>query len=632
MKKNCLFFLCIITLFSWEAKAQEKLELSQIADSLKAGAYSVVRENNLEFVCESEVSGMHKEKLVLTVLNANGADAANFIYSADKFRELVKFGGAIYDASGNLIRKVKLADLEATEYSAELASDSKTYYYDCSVASYPYTVVYEWEVRFKNAIVGFPVFVPQSSYNQSLEKASYKIVVPLNIDPLCKVTNMMAAPEKKTNEKSKTFEWNLSNLHAVEQEAFAQSLTSFVPFIYAVPRNFIFDKTRGDMSNWNTFGKWQYNLLKERDALPEAFKIKLVELTKDCKTDKEKVKVVYDYLGSTTRYVSIQLGIGGLQPIAASEVNRTGFGDCKGLSNYMCAMLNELKIPSVYTVVSTNNARLTKDFASANQMNHVILQVPLPKDTLWLECTNPKLPFGFVHRDIAGHDALLIKENGGELYRLPSYPDSLNKESLTINISLNGEGGGSLDVTQNSHLFQYEVMHGFTELDAEKQAEYLRREIDLTQGKVNNISCKELKSGEPSLITSFRLDYDNYSTKTGNRLFVPVNIFRHGVKNLSTKKRIHPLLITYGYADSDTITLQIPDNYSIEALPKTATIEQPFGRFNSTVKTEDGKIIVIQRLYLKAGTYDATLYPDFTKFWVEVTKSYGNKIILKKKE
>ena len=190
------------------------------------------------------------------------------------------------------------------------------------------------------------------------------------------------------------------------------------------------------MSTWQKYGEWQYDLLNGRDQLTEPFKSKLHELTTNCGTDREKVKAVYDYLAKTTRYVSIQLGIGGLQPIAATDVCRTGFGDCKGLSNYTRAMLNELGIPSTYTVISTTNERLLPDFSSANQMNHVILQVPLPQDTLWLECTNPQLPFGYVHQDIAGHDALLIEPTGGRMYRLPTYPDSLNTQQITARISL----------------------------------------------------------------------------------------------------------------------------------------------------------------------------------------------------
>ena len=150
------------------------------------------------------------------------------------------------------------------------------------------------------------------------------------------------------------------------------------------------------MDNWQTYGAWQYQLLNGRDQIPPTLKEELQRRTANCNTTYEKIAAVYQYLASTTRYVSIQLGIGGLQPIAAADVHRTGFGDCKGLSNYMRAMLTELGIPSTYTVISTTSRRLLADFASANQNNHVILQVPLPNDTLWIECTNPTLPLGYV--------------------------------------------------------------------------------------------------------------------------------------------------------------------------------------------------------------------------------------------
>lgn len=44
--------------------------------------------------------------------------------------------------------------------------------------------------------------------------------------------------------------------------------------------------------------------------------------------------------------------------------------------------------------------------------------------------------FGYVHQDIAGHDALLIEPTGGQMYRLPTYPDSLNTQHIVANITL----------------------------------------------------------------------------------------------------------------------------------------------------------------------------------------------------
>ncbi len=624
-----------ITLFSLlmsgVINAQDKLTLPEIPESLKENAYSVVRQNEQEFTYQSNVSGVQKNTSVITVLDSKGNNAANFVCPCDMFCELRKFHGNIYDAKGNLIRKIKQSDLKFTEYSSELASDDKYYYYECAVPIYPFTVKYEWETKHKKGLIGIPMFAPQSDYNQSIEKATYRFYSPQNADFIYKAVNMKAQPEKKTGEEGSYQEWTLTNLTAIEDEPFAESLSTLIPKLYIVPKNFTYDNTHGDMSNWNTFGNWQYSLLKDRDVLSEASKQKLAELTKECRSDREKVKAVYDYLAKTTRYVSIQLGIGGLQPMSAEEVAKAGFSDCKGLSNYMRAMLKEVGIPSTYTVISTYNPRLIKDFASANQMNHVILQVTLPEETLWLECTNPKLPFGFVHSDIAGHDALLIKETGGEICQLPTYKDSLSKESHTATISLTEQGNATANVTRVSHLFQYEAAQEFTELSPNKQIDYLREKILLPQAKVNNISFTENKSASPSIAIHYNVECERYGSKTGNRLFVPINVFRRGLPKLTTKNRIHSIYIKTGFMDNDTIVLEAPKNYLVESLPKPIAIEKTFGKFYSTINLDGDKILIINQLLLHSGKYDIKLYPEFTAFCKDVSNAYSSNVILKKK-
>ena len=257
--------------------------------------------------------------------------------------------------------------------------------------------------------------------------------------------------------------------------------------------------------------------------------------------------------------------------------------------------------------------------------------MPLKDETLWLECTNPELPFGFVHSLIAGHDALLVKETGGEVFRLPSYKDSLNTESNNAVITLNEQGSAVANVIRTSNLFQYESISGITKLSPTKQIDELREEIQLPQARVNNVSCMENKSAMPSIKINYKVDCEQYGTKTGNRLFIPMNVFRKGPRKLVNKKRIHLISVSYGYLDSDTITIEIPNNYVVESLPKPTNIDEKFGKFSSSISLNDNKIHVINQLFFHSGKYETQLYPEFTAFCKEVSNAYSNKIILKKK-
>ena len=166
----------------------------------------------------------------------------------------------------------------------------------------------------------------------------------------------------------------MSSLPPIKEEAFAPELAELIPRIYFAPTNFAFENTQGCLDSWKTYGQWQSQLLQERDLLPEELKQNLQQRTANLKTPYEKIAAVYEYLSTNTRYVSIQLGLGGLQPAKAFDVYKNGFSDCKGLSNYAKAMLKELGIPSFYTVISTEKKHLLSDFASANQMNHAAVK------------------------------------------------------------------------------------------------------------------------------------------------------------------------------------------------------------------------------------------------------------------
>ncbi len=599
------------------------------AQEIDKNTYSVIVDSSTEMICESPTSGTRKESRTITILNEKGLHAAFFTCMCDKFRSLTKFSGEIIRL-GQSVRKIKKSELQMTEYSDGLSSDDYMYYYDCKGPSYPFTVKFEWEVKYKNGLLSYPSFVPQESYNQAVVKATYRLQTPDASG--CRYRTVNTPVEvKQTKANGNTVSMvTFESLNAVDQEPYGPPIGSLLPIVHFAPSTFTFDGSQGTMANWQEYGTWQYGLLAGRDQLPETVKSKLRELTANCRTDREKVKAVYDYLAASTRYVSIQLGIGGLQPIAAADVCRAGFGDCKGLSNYARAMLAELGIDSRYTVISTDNARLLGDFASANQMNHVILQVPLPKDTLWLECTNAELPFGYVHSNIAGHDALLINPDGGKMCRLPSYPDTLNTQVNNARVVLSATGEARIENRETSRLFQYEAESGITRLEPARQKDRMRSGINLAQAEVSNIKVSEQKTAHPQVDISYTISSNQYGNKTGNRLFVPLNVFRKGFAIADNKQRTQPIHISYGYLDTDTIRLQLPEGYLIESLPRTQNLEGKFGTFQTSIDVNGREVCIVQRILMRRGVYPKEAYTEFADFRKQVAGQYDAKIILRK--
>ncbi|MBD3591915.1 transglutaminase domain-containing protein [Bacteroides sp. GM023] len=624
------------------------------AQEIFKDANSVIADARTEILCKSMTQSIEKESRTIIVLNRKGLEDAVFYCGCDMFRSLQKFSGEIINASGQSVRKIKKSELQKSEYSSSLTTDDYFYYYECNYPSFPFTVKYEWEMKCNNGLIGYSTFIPQMSFNQAVEKATYRIELPagqgcryreLNTQGVGKQSKEAATKETETKsiegqgiqvkestgaEGQQIIEVTALKLPPILKEPFGPSFAELFPRVYFAPSAFKYDKSEGDLSTWQKYGEWQYKLLDGRDLLTEPFRAKLHELTANCSTDRDKVKAVYDYLAKTTRYVSIQLGIGGLQPIAATDVCRTGFGDCKGLSNYARAMLKELGIPSTYTVISTTNERLLPDFSSANQMNHVILQVPLPQDTLWLECTNPQLPFGYVHQGIAGHDALLIEPAGGRIHRLPTYPDSLNTQCIVADITLSPTAEAKISVNEISRLFQYESEAGIVYLQPNKQKDRIRSDINLSQADILNLQIKECKETAPSITFNYSVSSNQYGNKTGNRLFIPANIFRKGFSVPSVTKRTYPIHINYGYSDTDSIRIHLPDGYTIEGLPKPIDVESKFGSFHSTVEVKEKEICIVHHLFMPKGIYAPDEYVAFIAFRKLIAGQYGGKIILKK--
>ena len=627
MQKRLFVLFCLLGVL--KVNGQVNYPVSAIPDSLKTGVQAVVRNCSASFVQEDERNGTYKYTYVITVLNEKGNFYSNLLISEDDFFELKNFSGEVYDAAGKVIKKIARKDLVTTALSTDLTTSGKKTFYLYHTPVYPYTVKYEYDMKFKNGILIYPSFDPLPGYDVSLERADYTLQIPAGQKLRYKSQGTDIQPIKK-NATTNTYTWELSGLKAVSYERWAP-VEELFPIVYLAPDPFCVASVCGSMANWETYGQWCAELLKGRNTLPQKTIDKVKELTQNAANQREKVKILYDYLQKTTRYVAIQLGIGGWQPMKAEEVAKTGFGDCKALSNYMKSLLEVVDIPSYYTVISTKKKRFFPDFPSFGQSNHVILMVPVESDTLFLECTSQQAPFGYIS-DLAGHDALAVGAGKVFFCTLPDYPPRENEEINRIQIQVDPDGTGHLGVHSTFKNEEFEgLYYALKNADAKETNDILMSLLRVHKPTISQIRKEEILDAPPRLDVYFSIDCEDFATQTGMRMFIPVNPSKTGIKDLLTgSSRKYDIVMDASKFQNDTIIIRIPEGYVVENQPKAVEIESPYGYFKSDIIEKDGQLIYTQTLEIKKGRHQATAFEEMKKFYNRIETMQSGKIGLKK--
>lgn len=614
-----LIFACFIVSF---AEAQE-INIGAIIDRYDAS-----------FNMVSQTTGTYKVNMRVSVLSKDAADEAMFLVYQDGFKSLSSFSGVL-ESGGKVIKKYKMSDLKSVSVGEGGITDATVSYLE-PVAPVPYVVEYTYEVSYKNGFISFPTFIPVTEPGVILSSASYTLTVPPGTELMYKSS---IEPEKETGAKADIYKWKAPTFPGYVYEHMMPSIYERVPYLYVGPKSFTYARTQGEQTDWQAAGMWLYGLQKDVCTVPDELRAKVQEMTSGVSSDRQKIKILYEYLRQNTRYVSIQLGIGGLRPFPVEMVMKSGFGDCKALSVYMQALLAAADIHSEYLIVNTGRRSLLKDYYSVGQMDHAMLCVPMQKDTLWIECTNPRLPLGYRHDNIAGHEVLLIGENGGQKVRVRPYPDSLRRSVESVEVTLNADGSAHCVGSRHLVLDDAEAYVGFSALTEKTKFNAIMGANSLTPNNFKIVSVTDnfedwanMSDGEeyiPETEIRYEFDAANYAKVSGDRIFLDLNPFAKQVR-ADRKQRVNDYVRLRRVIIEDVVSLTLPEGYTVESLPASATISSPFGTLKTEVTFADGKIDVVQTLTMIPGRFTKEEYDLYRTFAKDVTKAYSTRVVLRR--
>lgn len=627
------FCLVIALLLAGIVQAQD-YAVSTIPAALLKDANVVKRTERVTFDITNGNKGYYRYKVAYTILNEQGDPWSSCSFGYDKLSSIESFEGSLYGADGRKIKSLKKSDVRDQSGGSDgLADDNRLKWHSFFYKSYPHTVEYEVEIRYKGTMF-IPRWTPQEKPRMSVQE-SYLVVSTPASNPLhYKMFNYKGQPQVKDDKADKIYSWEAKNLAVMPEEYVSPAWRELTTTVFLASENFMLEDYKGSNASWKDFGKFVWDLKKDRDALPPDVKQKVHQLTDGVTDARKKIDLLYRYMQQNSRYISIQLGIGGWQPFDAQFVASRKYGDCKALSNYMYALLKEAGIRSVYTLIdrSYDNNYLFTDLPSS-QFNHAILFVPLKKDTVWLECTSQTFATGYLDGSTQDRYALAIEEDGGVLVRTPGYSLTENLQQRRIDAVIDDKGNLDATIQTRYKAKQQDGLHELINgMSKDKLMEHLKEDIELPSYDIRKFDYATEADRVPVIAESLELVANNYAAITGKRLFVVPNIMtRHYRKLSETEERKYDVNLSWEFRDVDTVKIQLPAGYEPESVPQDVSLESPFGKYSCSVKLSGNTLYYYRSMEQYEGRFAPSTYKELVKFYNGIYKADRNKVVLVKK-
>jgi hypothetical protein len=371
--------------------------------------------------------------------------------------------------------------------------------------------------------------------------------------------------------------------------------------------------------SWEDVGRFYWGLVKDQLRVTDDVRAAAQEAVKGIpETDEAaRIRAVYDFVVSRTRYVGLEFGISAFKPFPVETVLARRFGDCKDKASLMHAMLESLGIDSRLTLLRMKRlGGISSAPASLAVFNHAILYVP--KHDLFLDGTAEFHGSGELPGDDRGAEVLVVEPDGpSKFFRTPDATPADNFDETRISARLLPDGSATVQVKGSAQgAWTAELRRVFEPAD-ERQAraqEQLAR-VAFPNVKVTAVSVSDPHDIEKPFETEITATASGFgSPKGGGLQFAPFGHRQSFVETYAQlSKRSLPQRLPLAQRTVVEADVELPAGWTA-AVPEAARESGPLGDYEITYRRTEGRIVARLALTLNGGVLQPADYTRFRAF------------------
>jgi hypothetical protein len=598
----------------------------QILDALKkvkakdypsANTVTVLNDQAVVYQLDGQFTNtQHVARLVLTPTGKTEAASSSLYYAKDAEKmaviaaQVIKPDGKVIPVDQKSIQDVEQSG-EANIYDPNGRAMKVTFpnlqVGDVVDMTYKLSRLTPTRMNYFNDIFGFQSTEP-------MLEASYVVDGPATM-PLTSQLYHAERGAKISETKSKVgdrmhYAWSAKNAPQLVPEA-AMDYTTEMPMLVVTTD-----------PSWQHFSQWWAKLTEPQlEATPE-IKAKVKELTKDAKTDDDKIKALYDFVAQDIRYRG--LGVGprtGYTPRKAGETFTSRWGVCRDVSILLTSMLRESGINAYPVLTNVGDPVLTK--IAYDGFNHAIVALEKKGGGFTYIDPTAKNNTALLPGYEAEQNTLVSTLKGETLQAIPAIDPAANLGHATATTVIAADGSMTSKIKlETKGMFDLIVRSSAAMLSKDQQQEALESVLHHALPDAQLVSFNVTSA--LALFNPMEIDVEikvpNAAPKTGDyRLLRSVvtsgalglveNVMPKLLGSDPSRKFGLDAHVTFQYDQDETITL--PADAKVVALPNDAKASSKASSLEASCQKADATTVKCHRSFaLKSRFIDPNQYKE----------------------
>ncbi|HYG74451.1 MAG TPA: DUF3857 domain-containing protein [Planctomycetota bacterium] len=458
-------------------------------------------------------------------------------------------------------------------------------------------------------------------------KSQYVLDFPKDLNLQTKTMNTSAQAERiaQSDTRREVFKWQTENTPGIQQERGMPPVVDQLAQVQVTT-----------MKSWQEVGQWYWHLAREQLVPSEEMRTAVLDMTRDCKTDTEKLRVIHDWVIRKIRYLGIEFGRNGYKPHRASDTFKSLYGDCKDTATLITSMLQIVNIPCNLVLIRTVDAgNIPPDsLPMPNLFNHCIAHVPaVDGREYWIDCTTDFHRLGEVPDADQTAQVLAVNSAGGKFLKVPGSEAKDNVIQQQFTVKVERSGAATVQIQDYRH---GQFAPAYRQL-AESPGQYERYMKDYAARRFNGAEVEKLEFAPPheqgAMWMKTSLKVSALATQSGERKTLPATLdgFFLSPRFAAQTKRRHDLELHYPWMRKMEIVYQLEAGLKVVSVPEDVEIVEPFGRYSRKIKHAEGGLTIQENFELSRQRIAVAEYEAFRLFCNRVDSLLDQKVLLEAK-